>query len=94
MGSPHGAVFCVDVVPPGTRAGGWTNVICASAGDEITPKDRESSKTLFKDGSELTKNRVVEVPKREDIPFGFNNGRVCVYRSAPGKGPARAGRDL
>lgn len=58
------------------------------AGDEITPKERESSKTLFKDGSELTKNRVVpswlevtsepskarvvEVPKREDIPFDVN----------------------
>ena len=58
------------------------------AGDEITPKDRESSKKLFTDNVELTKNRVVpswldvshenskarvvELPKRSDIPFSVN----------------------
>jgi small subunit ribosomal protein S4 len=58
------------------------------AGDEITPNERESSKVIFKDGVELTKNRVVpswlevasepakarvvETPKREDIPFDVN----------------------
>jgi small subunit ribosomal protein S4 len=55
------------------------------AGDEITPYDRESSRKLFKDNVEFTKNRVVpswleisqdpakvrvvELPKREDVPF-------------------------
>jgi small subunit ribosomal protein S4 len=59
------------------------------AGDEIMPMERDSSRTLFKDGNELTKNRVipswleittepakarvVEIPKREDIPFDVND---------------------
>jgi len=58
------------------------------AGDEITPKDRDSSKKLFGDTVDFTKNRVVpswlevghepsrvrvvELPKREDVPFEVN----------------------
>jgi small subunit ribosomal protein S4 len=58
------------------------------AGDAITPKDRDSSKKLFAENLEYTKNRVVpswlevgsepprarvvELPKREDIPFEVN----------------------
>jgi small subunit ribosomal protein S4 len=56
-----------------------------SASDEITPVQRESSQKLFKDNQEFTKNRVVptwlevtsepakvrvvDLPKREDVPF-------------------------
>ena len=55
------------------------------AGDEITANERESSTKMFKDNQEFTKNRVVpswlevssepakvrvvELPKREDVPF-------------------------
>jgi len=55
------------------------------AGDEISHLDRDSSRKLFKDNVEFTKNRVVpswlevshepakvrvvELPKREDVPF-------------------------
>jgi small subunit ribosomal protein S4 len=58
------------------------------AGDEIAPADRESSKKIFAESLELTKSRsvpswlevhqdppsgrVVELPKREDIPFDVN----------------------
>jgi small subunit ribosomal protein S4 len=58
------------------------------AGDEIAATDRESSKKLFKENIEFTKNRVVpswlevthdpakarivEIPKREDVPFDVN----------------------
>jgi len=56
-----------------------------SAGDEITAVERESSLKMFKDNQEFTKNRVVptwlevtsepakvrvvDLPKREDVPF-------------------------
>lgn len=58
------------------------------AGDVIAPADRESSKKLFSESIELTKTRVVpswlettheppsgrvvELPKREDVPFEVN----------------------
>ncbi len=59
-----------------------------SAGDEITFAERESSRKLLKENTELTKSRVVptwlevsrepaaarvvELPKREEIPFDVN----------------------
>lgn len=58
------------------------------AGDELSPADREASKKLFDESVELTKSRVapswlqiqydpaigkiVDLPKREDIPFEIN----------------------
>jgi small subunit ribosomal protein S4 len=58
------------------------------AGDTVTPAERESSKKIFAESLELTKTRVVpswlevqhdpaegrvvELPKREDVPFEVN----------------------
>ena len=60
-----------------------------SAGTEITPVARESSENMFKETVDLTKNRVVpswlevghepsrvrivQIPKRSDIPFSVND---------------------